>query len=87
MFALKFIDPDGTESYWPVGFGFTSHAHAASLKDAERFESKERALRSLNGYWYPAAFWNSERVHRQNMIEKFRRWKYEIVPISNGGLK
>lgn len=81
MFILKFIDPSGAESYWPVGFGFTSHEHAASIEGAERFPTEANAMRCLNGYWYPAAFWESERKHRENQIKRFRRWSFEIMEV------
>ena len=84
VFVIRFIDPSGATSYWPEGFGFTAHAHAADLADAKQFADRKIAQRSLNGYVNPPAFWESERRHARLMQEKFRNWKFEVIPTPKG---
>ena len=79
-YLIKFIDPSGTVTYWPKGFGFESHAHITDPTAAEQFNSPEQANRNLSGYIKPAAFWNSEREHKAAMEKKFRGWKFEVIP-------
>jgi hypothetical protein len=81
MFVIRFIDPSGAVSYWPEGFGFTAHAHAADLADAKPFADQSSAQRSLNGYVNPPAFWESERRHARLMQDKFRNWKFEVMQL------
>ena len=76
---IRFTAPNGAVTYWPKGFGFDSHEHTANIADAERFEDRARAERSLRGYLFPPAFWNSERQHAERMRAKFRGWKCEVV--------
>ncbi|QIG97694.1 MULTISPECIES: hypothetical protein [Bradyrhizobium] len=56
--VIRFTDPAGAVSFWPKGFGFSSHAHAPTMDGAEHFADAARAQRSLNGYVNPPAFWN-----------------------------
>jgi hypothetical protein len=79
MFAIRFTDPRGVVSWYPEGFGYTSHAHATDASKAARFESEAKASRSLYGYISPPAFWNSERAHAEKLRQQFRNWKCEIV--------
>lgn len=83
MFAIRFTSPQGVVSYWPKGFGFSSHKYAENLTDAELFADETKAARQLQGYLYPPAFWNSERQHAQNMLDQMRGWKSEIIHASD----
>jgi hypothetical protein len=81
-YVIRFIDPAGAVTYWPPGFGFTSHEHASTLEAAERFTDEIIAQRHLNGYVHPPAFWNSEREHAEKMHQQFRNWRYEVITLA-----
>lgn len=78
---IRFKDPTGQVSYWPKGFGFTSHKHAETVDNAERFESAATAWRRVSGYVNPPAFWESERRHAELMRIQFRGWSYFVENI------
>jgi hypothetical protein len=80
-YVIRFTNPAGEVTYMPEGFGFTSHAHVSELALAARFEDPRHAQQRLSGYILPDAFWDSERRHRELMIEKFRGWKCEVVKL------
>ena len=81
-FIVAMQPPKGPAEYLPAGFGYTCHAHTIDKAEAERFPTKEAAGRGANGYRYPAAFWESERRHRENLDRQFRGWVFSVEEIA-----
>lgn len=81
-FVVRFTDrATNAVTYWPKGYGFTSHAHTPEIGAAEVFATEADANRRLNGYTNPPAFWESERKHNRAIQEKALTWTTAIVPV------
>jgi hypothetical protein len=78
--VIRFTDPHGAVSYWPKGYGFTSHALTHDAGEAEHFADAKSAERRIYHYRFnPNSFWESEREHQRRTIEKYKNWIIEAV--------
>lgn len=78
QWIVAMVRPDGGREYIPEGFGFTCHAHVTDRSLAKRHATQADATRSIVAYWFPPAFWESERQHALIMAERFKGWRYEV---------
>lgn len=78
--VIKIENRDGV-FYWPKDYGFSTHALAADIAQAEVFATEDAATRKLNHYRWPslAAFWNDERAYAKRHEDKIRSWRFNVT--------
>lgn len=79
---IKFQPPgrDAAPVYWPVAYGFKSHALTPDRALAEIHPSEESAQRKAQAFLFPPYFWNSEYRHRQEQERRYRGWTFTVEP-------
>ena len=84
-YIISLTNPQGVAEFIPPLYGFGVTERTTDIKEAEVFQSKDKAEMILNKFINPPSFHASEIKHAMAVREKFSKWKCEVIskPIIN----